>query len=505
MHYDHDPKFPDGFFWGASSAAWQTEGATEEDGRTPAIIDLNSQTKAPYADNSIASDHYHHMREDVELMAECGFTSYRFSISWSRIIPASDGKVNERGIAFYNSLIDELKARNIEPIVTLYHYDMPVWVDEELGGWKSRGIIDAFDHYVRVCFERFGDRVKYWLAINEQNMQICYGDWLGVSKGCDDWFRDKWRVNHIMNLCHAKAVNACHELVPGGKIGPVPGMVPIYPFSSEPMDQIAAMNAEEFTEKIWNDTDVYGEYSEFLKNYWKNNDIDPGIEPGDEELMKSAKIDFIAVNCYRSNTAKWAPADMQEHSYDMNKTGEKGKLVFPVVPGQYQLCYNPFVPYTDWDWEIDPVSMRYVMRYLWNHYHLPMMVTENGYGAHEHKDANGEVHDQYRIDFLRDTIYQLGLAIEDGCKIIGYNPWSFLDLLSTGNGIEKRYGLVYVDTTDDELVEAKNKGVLPPMKRIKKDSYFWYSKFIKSNGKEWGIGMKSHAEPVDTAHSKGFE
>lgn len=505
MHYDHDPKFPDGFFWGASSAAWQTEGATEEDGRTPAIIDLNSQTKAPYADNSIASDHYHHMREDVELMAECGFTSYRFSISWSRIIPASDGRVNERGVAFYNSLIDELKAHNIEPIVTLYHYDMPVWVDEELGGWKSRGIIDAFDHYVRVCFERFGDRVKYWLAINEQNMQICYGDWLGVSKGCDDWFRDKWRVNHIMNLCHAKAVNACHELVPGGKIGPVPGMVPIYPFSSEPMDQIAAMNAEEFTEKIWNDTDVYGEYSEFLKNYWKNNDIDPGIEPGDEELMKSAKIDFIAVNCYRSNTAKWASADMQEHSYDMNKTGEKGKLVFPVVPGQYQLCYNPFVPYTDWDWEIDPVSMRYVMRYLWNHYHLPMMVTENGYGAHEHKDANGEVHDQYRIDFLRDTIYQLGLAIEDGCKIIGYNPWSFLDLLSTGNGIEKRYGLVYVDTTDDELVEAKKKGVLPPMKRIKKDSYFWYSKLIKSNGKEWGIGMKSHAEPVDTAHSKGFE
>lgn len=505
MHYDHDPKFPDGFFWGASSAAWQTEGATEEGGRTPAIIDLNSQTKAPYADNSIASDHYHHMHEDVQLMAECGFTSYRFSISWSRIIPASDGKVNERGIAFYNSLIDELKAHNIEPIVTLYHYDMPVWVDEELGGWKYRGIIDAFDHYVRVCFERFGDRVKYWLAINEQNMQICYGDWLGVSKGCDDWFRDKWRVNHIMNLCHAKAVNACHELVPGGKIGPVPGMVPIYPFSSEPMDQIAAMNAEEFTEKIWNDTDVYGEYSEFLKNYWKNNNIDPGIEPGDEELMKSAKIDFIAVNCYRSNTAKWAPADMQSHSYDMNKTGEKGKLVFPVVPGQYQLCYNPFVPYTDWDWEIDPVSMRYVMRYLWDHYHLPMMVTENGYGAHEHKDANGEIHDQYRIDFLRDTIYQLGLAIEDGCKIIGYNPWSFLDLLSTGNGIEKRYGLVYVDATDEELVKAKKKGVLPPMKRIKKDSYYWYSKLIKSNGKEWGIDMKDHAEPVNTAHRKESE
>lgn len=492
MHYDHQPVFPSTFMWGASSAAWQVEGGTTEGGRTPAIIDLNSQTKVPFADNSIAADHYHHVHEDVELMAECGFTSYRFSLAWPRIIPASDGVINEEGVRFYNELIDDLVAHGITPIATLYHYDMPVWVDEELGGWKSRKTVDAFEHYARVCFERFGDRVKYWLSINEQNMQICYGDWLGVSKGCDDWFRDKWRINHIMNLCHAKAVIACHELVEDGKIGPVPGMVPIYPYSCDPMDQIAAMNAEEFTEKLWNDTYATGEYSTFIQNYWKNHDIDPGIEPGDLELMKQAKIDFFAVNCYRSNTAKWAPADAEPHSYDMNKTGEKGKLIFPVVPGEYQLVYNPHVEYTDWDWEIDPVSMRYVLRYMWDHYHLPMMITENGYGAHEHKDENGEVHDQYRIDFLRETIYQLGLAIEDGCDVIAYNPWSFTDLLSTGNGIEKRYGLVYIDATDDELNEAKAAGTLPPMKRIKKDSFTWYSALIKSNGTNWGCDMSGH-------------
>ena len=490
MYYDHDPKFPKGFFWGASSAAWQVEGGVAEGGRTPAIIDLNSKKKKPFADNTFAADHYHHYKEDVALMKECGFTSYRFSIAWSRIIPASDGKVNPEGVAFYNDLINELKAAGIEPIVTLYHYDMPVWVDEELGGWHTRKIIDAFEHYCRVCFENFGDRVKYWLSINEQNMQICYGDWLGVSKGCTDWFREQWSINHIMNLCHAKAVVACHEMVEGGKIGPVPGYVPIYPETCRPEDQIAAMNAEEFTEKVWCDLYAYREYSNFIKNYWKNNDIDPDIRPGDMELIAQAKIDYIAVNCYRSNTAKFAPHDAEESAYILNASGVKGNLKFPVVPGRYALTYNPYVEYTDWDWEIDPSSMRYAMRYLWDHYHLPMVITENGFGAHESAGGDGRVHDQYRIDFLRDTIYQLGLAIEDGCDVIGYNPWSYTDLLSTGNGMAKRYGLVYIDTTDEEQVEAQAKGLTTlPMKRIKKDSFYWYSDLIKSNGKNWGKEM----------------
>ena len=253
MKHNSNPVFPEGFLWGASSAAWQCEGATLEGGRTQAIIDLNSQTKKPYTDNSVACDHYHHYKEDVALMKECGFTSYRFSLSWSRIIPAADRKVNPEGIAFYNNLINELKDAGIEPIITLYHYDMPCWVDEKFGGWHNRAIIDEFEYYCRVCFENFGDRVKYWLSINEQNMQIIYGDWLGVSKGCTNWFEEKWQVNHIMNLCHARAVLACHELVEGGKIGPVPGYVPIYPATGKPEDQIGAMNAEELTQKIWDD------------------------------------------------------------------------------------------------------------------------------------------------------------------------------------------------------------------------------------------------------------
>lgn len=486
MHYDKDPQFPEDFLWGASSAAWQVEGGVLDGGRTLATIDLNSRTKAPFADNSIAVDHYHRFREDVRLMAECGMKSYRFSISWSRIIPASDGVVNEEGVTFYNALIDELVANGITPIVTLYHYDMPVWVDEEFGGWRTRAIIEKFADYARVCLERFGDRVKYWLSINEQNMQIVYGHWLGTSKGCDDWFHDQWRINHIMNLCHATAVNLCHEIVDGGKIGPVPGLVPIYPFSSDPMDQIAAMNAEEFTEKIWNDTYAHGEYNGFVKGYWERHGIDPGIEPGDEELMKSAQIDFFAVNCYRSNTAKWAPLDATPQEYELNSQGDEStKLKFPVVPGAYQLVYNPFVEYTDWDWEIDPVSMRYCLRYMWDHYQLPMVITENGMGVHETLGDDGKVHDDYRIELLRNTAYQIGLAIEDGCEVFGYNLWSFTDFLSTGNGIAKRYGLVYVDVTDEQLRAATDASELA-LTRIPKDSYYWYSALIRSQGQDWG-------------------
>lgn len=477
MIHKENPVFPKNFFWGASSAAWQVEGAVNEDGRTPAVIDLNSQTKKPFADNSIASDHYHHYKEDVALMKEAGFTSYRFSIAWPRIYPDNSGVPNQKGIDFYNHLIDELKANGIEPIVTLYHYDMPVWVDKEYNGWYGRGIVDAFDQYVRTCFKEFGDRVKYWLSINEQNMQIVYGEWLGVCKNKDTWFTDQWKVNHIMNLCHAKAVIACHELVPDGKIGPVPGMVPIYSNTGNPMDQIARLNAEEFTEKIWNDFYVHQKYSNFIINYWKENNIDPDIRPEDQELFNQAKIDYFGINCYRSNTAAEAKVDEKPQAYELNKLGIKGNLKFPVVPGEYKLVYNDYVQYTDWDWEIDPVAMRYVLRDMWNLYHLPMVITENGYGAHEDVDENGEVNDVERIEFLKNQIYQVGLAIQDGVQVIGYNPWSFTDLLSTGNGMAKRYGLVFINRTDDDLRD---------LSRIKKASFYWYSKLIKSNGTDWG-------------------
>lgn len=467
-------EFPKDFLWGASSAAWQVEGGANEGGRGESIIDLNSRTKKPFKDNSVASDHYHRYKEDIKLMKEAGFSSYRFSIAWPRIYP-NDSKIpNQEGIDFYNDLINELINSEITPIITLYHYDMPVWIDKKYNGWYGRGIIDEFDRYVRTCFTEFGDRVKFWLAINEQNMQIVYGDWLGVCKKPDTWFKDKWEVNHIMNLCHAKAVIACHELVENGKIGPVPGYVPLYPYSSNPNDQIATLNAEELTQKIWNDTNIHGEYSEFLKSYWKKHNVEPTILEGDLELMKSAKCDFIGLNCYRSQVARWPKDDEVDTKLELNATGKRGDFVFPIYKGEYALEPNPYTEKTDWDWEIDPVAMRYSLRYLWNLYQLPIVITEGGFSAHEDIGDDGKIHDDYRIEFLKENIINVGLAMQDGVKVFGFNPWSFTDLLSTGNGMAKRYGLVFVNTTDYEDRD---------LRRIPKDSYYWYKDVIKTNGK----------------------
>lgn len=473
MYYKNKPTFPENFLWGASSSAWQVEGATTEGGRGPATIDLNSQTKKPFTDNSIAADHYHHYKEDVALMKEAGFSSYRFSISWSRIIPDGDGEINQEGLDFYHNLIDELVKNNITPIVTMYHYDLPLALFEKYGGWNNRQIIDDFDRYARLLCTEFGDKVKYWITLNEQNMQIVYGDWLGLDKGVDNWEKEKYRINHIMNLCHAKAVIAVHELVENGQVGPVPGYVPIYPNSGNPKDQIAAMNAEELTEKMWLDFYVHLEYSPFILRYFKEYDIDIDMRDGDLAIIKQAKIDFIALNCYRSNVAADCPLDDKSVKLELNKNGEKGNFVYPKFPGLYQLMPNNYVETTDWDWEIDPIALRYMLRYVWDHYQLPMMIVENGFGAHESLGDDGKVHDDYRIKFLNDQIYQIGLAIEDGCPVLSYNLWSFTDLLSTGNGMAKRYGLVYINTTDEDVLD---------LRRVKKDSFEWYKQVIATNG-----------------------
>ena len=471
--------FPKGFLWGASTSAFQVEGAAEEDGKGLSQQDVLSKEyakKRGLADTSVASDHYHHFKEDVALMKKCGFKSYRFSLSWPRIFPNGNGDVNEKGIQFYHNLIKELKDNGIEPVVTLYHYDLPMALVEKYDGWISRQVVDDFENYARFVINEFKDKVKYWTTINEQSVIVQYWTskcYIRPELQNDDQLR--YQINHHMNLAHAKAVKLVHELVPGGLVGPVMGYAPTYPLTSKPEDFIASLNCHEFDSALYLDVYAKGFYNKAAMVELKKLGIAPKMEQGDEELLLEGKSDFIALNYYASHCAKACPDDAELCWPGTNLTGKKGDISgFETIPGFFQKCNNPNLKTTDWDWTIDAIGLEYTFRDLYSRYNLPLMITENGLGAYD-KVVDGKIHDDYRIDYLREHIAAIERAIEYGVEVIGYMLWSAIDLLSTSNGVEKRYGLIYVDRTNDDAKECK---------RIPKDSYYWYQKVIESNGRD---------------------
>lgn len=470
MEYNRLKTFGSDFLWAASTAAYQYEGAKEEDGKTLSVVDKNINPK--YADTSVASDHYHRMKGDVALMKELGMTAYRFSVSWTRILPEGRGKVNMKGIKFYQDLITELKENHIEPLVTIYHFDLPLCLQEEYGGWSSRKIIDDFAYYAEVLFHYFGEDVTYWFTINEQsNMFLLpylmeFDESLSLEK-------QKYEMNHIMTLAQSKAIDCFRKMVPNGKIGPAIGISPNYPKTCHPADVQAAREADDFRTYFFTDLFVYGSYRKNVWKYLEENDIAPTILEGDMELISSAKPDFLGINYYQSRVVSYAPKHLENQDVTVNKDGVKGETSFEVVPGIYQGEENPFLEKTDWDWEIDPIGLRTLLNDLNDRYHLPMIITENGVGAVDELSHDQEVHDDYRIDYYEKHLKQCRLAINDGVELFGYCPWSFMDLISTTSGFRKRYGFVYVNRTDEDLLD---------LKRIKKDSYHWYQNVIRTSG-----------------------
>ncbi|WHY66646.1 glycoside hydrolase family 1 protein [Neobacillus sp. SuZ13] len=474
MKYNNMTGFPDDFFWSASTAAYQVEGAFLEDGKSLSIVDVNINPN--FADTSITSDHYHRIKEDVALMKELGMTAYRFSFSWPRILPNGRGPVNNEGIDFYNQLINELLKNGITPLATIYHFDLPLVLQQEYGGWASRKILDDFENFCRVLFENFGDRVKYWFTINEQSNMFLLPYLMPVNESSDiSAEKQKYEMNHIMTLAHARAIQLCHQLVEGGKIGPAIGLAPNYPASCKPEDIMAARVANDFRTYLFLDLYLYGEYRENIWRYMLENECEPTILPGDMELLKSAKSDLLGINYYQSRVVKYAPKEMASRDFTVNKDGQKGSTEFEILPGLYQGAENPFLEKTEWDWEIDPIGLRVLLNELHDRYHIPMIITENGLGGIDELTVDGKIHDAYRIDYLRKHLEQCQLAINDGVQLFGYSPWSYMDLLSTTSGFRKRYGFVYVNRTDDELKD---------LSRIKKDSFYWYQNVIKTNGKE---------------------
>lgn len=465
-------RFPEHFLWGASSSAFQIEGGWDEDGKGMSVADYNSfKHSDKQADSKVASDFYHHWREDIALMKELGMKAYRLSLAWTRIIPDGDGEVNQHGIDFYNQVIDELISNGIQPLVTLYHFDLPYALVEKYNGWESRECAFAFERYARICFQAFGDRVKIWQVHNEQNLMIRVNNRMNIYVE-DDYQADKMRaqMDYHMFLAHALAVNACHELVKDGKVGPAVSSTCTYPLTNQPMDVWAARMNDNFKTNYCLEMHMNGEYQGYYMRYLKERNIVPQMPKEDQEILKKAKIDYIALNYYRTLCASYLPAD-EKHPI--------GSRVFrgnEVDFDQYGYCRdekNENLKASEYGAQIDPMGLRLVLNDYYRRYHLPMIVTENGLGTADVLTEDGHVHDDYRIAYIDAHIDAISDAIEDGVEMMGYCPWSFMDLLSSHQGFKKRYGFVYVNREDHDLKD---------LRRIKKDSFMWYQKVIKDNG-----------------------
>ena len=466
MLYKKLKSFPEDFLWGGSTSAYQVEGAWDEDGKGLSVMDTAKHPEGT-TDFKVCSDHYHRYKEDVALFAEMGLRAYRFSIAWTRIIPNGTGEINPKGIEFYNNLINELKAKNIEPIVTMYHFDLPLALREK-GGWSSRETVDAFENYAKVLYENYGDRVKYWLTINEQNMMILHGEAIGtIDPGLENPKKELYQQNHLMMLAQAKAMKLCHKMLPEAKIGPAPNISVIYPATSKPEDIIAAQNVASIRNWLYLDMACFGRYNSIAWSYMKEQGYLPEIKDGDMEVLKDCKPDFIAFNYYSSATV----AASRNDGTDVGNTGDQ--QLSTGEEGVYRPYTNEYLEKTEFGWEIDPVGFRSTMREMNERYNLPLLVTENGLGAFDKLESDGTVKDSYRIDYLKKHIKQCQLAITDGVDLIGYCPWSAIDLVSTHQGCSKRYGFIFVDREEFDLKD---------LGRYRKESFFWYKDLIKNNG-----------------------
>lgn len=454
-------KFPKDFFWGAATSAFQVEGGYNEGGKGLATTDM-SKLPEGIADNKIAADHYHHWREDVDLMAELGLKTYRMGFSWSRIMPDESGNPNPEGLAFYDNLINYLLEKGIEPFVTLYHFECPQALVDAFGGWRSRKMIDAYLKYAEICFSHFKGRVRYWVTVNEQLIATAASIMSGnYEKDPHKNLKNIYQMSYNVSLAEHKAISALRRIDPEAKIGPVCAIQVVYPQTCKSEDILAAENAEELMEFYMLDMSVRGKYPPFVERYLKEHDLYPDTESGDEAALKESTPDFIGINYYFSICVK-------------EKVGPINYNQPPFwVSDAFDICDNPYLQKTEWmDKGIDPIGLHVGMRKVHNRYGLPMIVTENGMACSETIGEDGCIHDSYRIEYLKQHIAQLQIMIEEGLPVFGYCPWSFVDVVSSHQGFAKRYGLVYVDRTE---TDPKN------CARLKKDSFYWYKNVI-ANG-----------------------
>lgn len=464
------------FLWGGATAANQFEGGYQEGGKGLSIADVMPGGKDrmriihdPSFDFALHEDYtypnhegidfYHRYKEDIALFKEMGFKTFRMSIAWSRIFPNGDEvEPNEEGLQFYDRVIDELVAQGIEPLVTISHYEMPLHLATAYGGWRDRRLVTFFERYSRVLFERYQGKVKYWLTFNEINgaqfmPMLSLG--MAIREG-DDQLQLTYQGLHHQLVASALATKAAREIDPAAQVGCMLIAAPVYPYSSNPEDVWYAHDAERMMNFFCGDVHVRGEYPSFAKRFFRENGIELVIEDGDLDILKANTVDFFSLSYYMSRTEK--AEKMEAEAAGNIMSGVK----------------NPYLQASDWGWEIDPMGLRVILNKLYERYALPLFIVENGLGAYDNVEADGSVHDDYRIGYLRDHLKAMVEAIEDGVDVIGYTSWGCIDLVSASTGeYSKRYGFIYVDKHDD------GSGTL---ERSRKDSFFWYQDVIQTNG-----------------------
>lgn len=472
--------FKENFLWGGAVAAHQLEGGWQDGGKGVSVADVmtvgahgvprritNGVLEGENYPNHEAIDFYGRYKEDVKLFAELGLKCFRTSIAWTRIFPKGDeAEPNEAGLQFYDDLFDECLKYGIEPVITLSHFEMPYHLVTEYGGWKNRKMIDFFARFSEVCFTRYKDKVTYWMTFNEINNQTNYYEDFapftnsGLKFGAED-DREKimYQAAHYELVASAKAIEIGHQINPNFEIGCMIAMVPIYPYSCSPSDMMAATVAMQ--RRYWF-TDVHckGRYPSYMKAYFNRKQFDLDITTEDEVQLTKGTVDYIGFSYYMSFAVK-------DHdkgpAYDYDEA--------------HDLVENPYVKASEWGWQIDPTGLRYAMNWFNDRYELPLFIVENGFGAVDEIGDDGEIHDEYRIDYLREHIEAMQEAvIYDGIDLMGYTPWGFIDLVSAGTGeMKKRYGFIYVD---------KNNEGQGTLERSKKDSFYWFQNVIASNGEK---------------------
>jgi len=480
-------RFPENFLWGGAVAANQVEGAWNEDGKGMSVADCamyrrNVDLKDYRAQHHITSedvraaqnsddinlypkrrgvDFYHRYREDLDLFAEMGLKVFRVSIAWSRIFPLGiETEPNEKGLKFYENLFTEMRAREIEPLVTLHHYEMPLHLANLANGWCGRKVIDHFLRFTQTVFTRYKHLVKYWLTFNEIDSAFRHPfSTMGVipdrlAKGREDEML--WQALHHQFVASAYATRQMKEIIPGAQMGCMVTRRLTYPENCAPKNCLLALqdNRENL---FYSDVQVFGEYPKYIRRQWDREGISVEMQRGDEEIIKQYPVDFVSFSYYMSMVSS-VDADRREKVGGNLTTGVK----------------NPYLQTSEWDWQIDPTGLTIALIDLCDRYRKPLFIVESGLGCRDKIESDGSIIDDYRIAYFRDHIIAIADAIDEGVEVMGYTPWGCIDLVSLSTSqMSKRYGFIYVDCDDD------GNGT---MNRIRKKSFDWYKSVITSNG-----------------------